>query len=66
VGEILAGVLLGPMMFDIAPMRSELETVGQLALLVVLFERGINIAMDTHMSEERARTQLKGRKNRKE
>jgi Kef-type K+ transport system membrane component KefB len=42
LGEVMAGFILGPATLDIVPMTAELQTVGQLALMVVLFERGLH------------------------
>jgi Kef-type K+ transport system membrane component KefB len=41
VGEILAGFTLGPMMLDQVTQVEELQVLGQIALMVVLFERGL-------------------------
>ena len=41
VGEILAGFVVGPAVLNVAPMMEELKIVGQLALMVVIFERGL-------------------------
>ena len=41
VGEILAGFIVGPAVLNLAPMMEELKIVGQLALMVVIFERGL-------------------------
>ena len=40
VGEILAGFVVGPVL-NLAPMMDELQIVGQLALMVIVFERGL-------------------------
>ena len=41
VGEIITGFVLGPPTLDLVPMTAELQSVGYLALMVVLFERGL-------------------------
>lgn len=42
VGEVLAGFVLGPIMLDQVALVEELQILGQLALMVVLFERGLH------------------------
>jgi Kef-type K+ transport system membrane component KefB len=47
VGEICAGMLLGPKILDVVPYVRAVTTVGQMGLLLLVLEGGINIQLST-------------------
>lgn len=47
VGEIGVGMLLGPGVFNIIPYLNSVQTIGQMGLLLLVLEGGINIQLAT-------------------
>eukprot|EP01052_Picozoa_sp_SAG31_P070916 SAG31_NODE_29803_length_389_cov_1.586207_1_plen_88_part_01 len=47
VAEILVGMVLGPTVLDIVPYVPALTAVGQLGLLLLVLEGGLNIELAT-------------------
>jgi len=50
VGQIFAGILLGPQVADFVPFESGLVVIGEIGLVFLLFKAGI--MMDTHLVQK--------------